>query len=834
MPRFGRMRVNAVGRALAGTSLASLSLSMFSGVALAQAADEGAGGLSEIVVTARKVEENLQDVPVSITAFSGDDLQNQNIQRVQDVANFTPGLVIRQGSSTPTAIVITLRGQVQSDILATLDPSVGTYVDGVYWARAYGLNSDILDASNVQILKGPQGTLFGRNTTGGALLINTNDPNAKDFSAKASVTYGRFNELNLSGVINVPIVEDKIAIRLAGQRFERDGYTVNTTATPSALTGNTVVRRNYAGSQLGRKLDNRDRWNFRGKLLIKPTERLSLLFSGEYFDVEENPSRQLVYAPPSFNAGLASATNPTPNSTYSVSATAGLFAGLVTGNPFATATAAGNALLNAEAAARAANPGTVANNEISYALARTHTYGFTGALDTDWGEIKLITGYRKVNTSAGLDLEGSSFAVHFTEGQQRLKQKSIELQFTGKAFGDAVDFAAGGFAFHESGFDQSISVVVPALNPATSHNYGLIDNDSIGAYGQASWHISDDLTFTGGLRYSVDDKRLEIRVNNYNRSTGLTSCSVASSVTPTVINTPFDAGGEVVGPARCGLRRSDDFSGVSYTAGFDYKVNDDVLVYLKTSKGFRSGGQNLRAPNTAAFIPFAPEKALAYEIGFKSQFLDNRVRFNAAAYITDVKDIQRSTLIATPPLVAGGVPGTATILGNAGKARFKGFEAELAVAPVEGLRLSASAAVTDAKYVRFADLSGDRSFERFAGVAKTQLSFAADYGVNFGSSTKLKLHADYSWRSKVASGDYNFPANPSNQQIIAATTAPALGLIGARASLEFNENYEIATFARNIGNKRSYTGILLVAPLGYATGVRNEPTTYGITGTVKF
>jgi iron complex outermembrane receptor protein len=197
MIRSGLGYLNVAGRGLATASVLAMGVAGLAAPAFAQAtnpaAEEDTGGLGEIIVTARKVEENLQDVPVSITAFSGDDLQNQNIQRLQDVANFTPGLLMRQGSSTPSAVTITLRGQVQTDILATLDPSVGTYVDGVYWARAYGLNSDILDASSVQVLKGPQGTLFGRNTTGGALLINTNDPNLDDFGGRISATYGRFN-----------------------------------------------------------------------------------------------------------------------------------------------------------------------------------------------------------------------------------------------------------------------------------------------------------------------------------------------------------------------------------------------------------------------------------------------------------------------------------------------------------------------------------------------------------------------------------------------------------------------------------------------------------------
>ncbi|MFN7028011.1 MAG: TonB-dependent receptor, partial [Sphingopyxis sp.] len=534
-------------------------------------------GLEEIIVQARKVNENLQDVPVAVTAFTGEQLEAQNVQRVQDFANFTPGLAIREGQSTRSALTLTLRGQVQTDILATLDPSVGTYVDGIYWSRAYGLNADLLDVSSVQVLKGPQGTLFGRNTTGGAMLINSNTPDMADIGGKASLTYGRFDEMTATGVINLPIVKDRIALRIAGQRATRDGYTLNTSVPGTALTGNTVVRRSFAGSPAGTRLDDRDRWNFRGKLQIDPTDNLSLLFSAEYFDMEERaPARQLRLLLPTYTAS---------NPTFSTGGTGALFIGLINGATPANATAVGLDLAAPQIAGFAANADTTQNNETPYSAARTYTYGFTAALNTEFGEIRFISGIRKIRSFAGIDLEGSSFAIHFTEAQQRLKQQSAELQITGDAFGDAVDFAAGAFVFHETGFDQSISITVPALNPATSHFYGLIDNDSIGVYGQATWHITDALSFTGGLRYSVDDKRLEARNNNYLRNNGLTVCSIIPVA-------PFNAGGEVVGPAECGVRRADSFAGVSYTAGLEYRVSDDVLVYIKTAKGFRSGGQN--------------------------------------------------------------------------------------------------------------------------------------------------------------------------------------------------------------------------------------------------
>lgn len=825
-------------RPLAGVSTFALlaGLAIISPATAQDATDEepstGANaGLTEIVVQARKVDENLQDVPVAITAFTGDDLTAQSVQKVQDLANFTPGLAIRPGQSTPSAITITLRGQVQTDILATLDPSVGTYVDGVYWARATGLNGGFLDVRSVQILKGPQGTLFGRNTTGGALLINSNDPDLNDFSATLSATYGRFNEREGVAVINVPIVEDRIALRLAGQISKRDGYTRNivpATAVSAIAPSNTEVRKGpFIGSANGQKFDNRDRMNFRGKLLVKPTDTLSLLFSGEYFDMDERaPAREILLAMPAFAAS---------NPNYTVGSTAALFAGILSGGPppttganAAASTALGLNVLSGQAANLIANPRTTSNNEIPYAAARTYTANFIGTLETGWGEIKLLTNWRRVSSFAGVDLEGSSFPIHFTEGQQRLTQKSAELQFVGTAFDDRVDFAVGAFVFQEDGFDQSISITVPALNPVTSHFYGLVDNDSIGVYGQATVRLTDSLAFTGGLRYSIDDKALESRSNNFNRTSGLTTCALL------IGSVPFNAGGEVVGPAQCAFRRKDDFAGISYTAGFDYQVAEDILLYAKTSRGFRSGGQNVRAPNTLSFIPFEPEFADSHELGLKSQFFDNRIRFNVALYETTVKDIQRSTLISVPPIPPSAVPGTATILGNAGKARFRGLEAEIQAVIFTGFRVSASGALVDPKYIRFADLSGDRSFERFTGVAEKQFAVAADYSTEIGSTAKLNLRVDYAWRDDVPTAEYFFAPNPNNDAIVAASTAPKLGLMGARASVEIGDNYEIAIFGRNITNERKFINNLVVAPLGYVSGVRNEPATYGVTASVQF
>lgn len=159
------------------------------------AAAAGSEELDTIVVTARKVSENLQDVPVSVTAFTGAQLQQQNAVTVLDIAKFTPGFTVTPAPSNPTALQFSIRGQVQNDNLATLEPSVGTYIDGVYVARAYGINADLVDISSVQILKGPQGTLFGRNTSAGAILIETNKPRLDEFSGDLRAGYGNYDDI---------------------------------------------------------------------------------------------------------------------------------------------------------------------------------------------------------------------------------------------------------------------------------------------------------------------------------------------------------------------------------------------------------------------------------------------------------------------------------------------------------------------------------------------------------------------------------------------------------------------------------------------------------------
>ncbi len=757
-------------------------------------------GLEEIVVTARKVAENLQSVPVAVTAFSGTALQQSNVLTARDAAKLTPGLVITESPSTGTAALFTIRGQVQSDNLATLDPSVGVYVDGYYWARAYGITANLLDVQSFQTLKGPQGTLFGRNTTGGAILIQTNDPNFNGISLLASGTYGRFDQWSGTGVANVPLIDDRLAVRVAYQRNDRNGY----------MTDDTT------GTKIGTQHD----YTIRGKLLFKPTDNLSILLSGEQYRTNY------------LNAGYRS-QYVAPTSPFNLEAGAETL-GLACFADLAGCAATGHTILNNSIAA--ANSGDhVALNVLPRTYAKTQTYTATVTLDTFFGALKAIGGYRKVKSLADLDLDGTPIDELATRGFQDLSQYSVEVQATGKAFNNKLDFAAGVFYFHESGYDRSFSQSLPFLTQGiTQFISGNINNDSQGLYGQSTYHVTDKLSLTGGVRYSVDDKRLV--ANN-----GIFSAGTFSSAAP--------GAAFLCNLTRCPDERHASFSGVSWTGGADYKLTPDVLLYAKASRGFRSGGENLRGTGTfpTSTLPFKPEKATSYEGGFKSEFFDRRVRLNVAGYYTTVDDIQRSSL------VFDAMGNSATIISNAGKATFYGGEAEADALLFGGFRLAGTVAYTHPKYNTYLSPDAvpfDKRHERFALVAKWTASVSPSFEHDFDFG-KFSVRGDFTYQSKTPlynNGYYTDSSgvthDASNGSVVDAadaaaylksSTDPAGWVVNGRAAMAFGDGkYEVAVWGKNLFDRRDLVVALPIGALEEVSAIRREPRTVGVTATIKF
>ncbi len=798
-------------RMLATVSVAVLAFTSTSAWAQEASAPEPASANETIytdeaivVIGVTKQSANIQDTPIAITAFSGETLTEQGIDKVEDIATFTPGFNIRGAGNNPTALTLSMRGQIQNDTLATLEPSVGTYLDEMYVARAYGLNVELVDVESVQVLKGPQGTLFGRNTSAGAVLIQTANPRYDEFSGKVSATYGRFDERTGQAVLNLGL-SDSLAIRGALYYQKRDGFKTDV--------------------DTGAKYEGRETWNGRVKLGWRPTENLEIILSGEWYDTFiDGPARQNLFfnAPPNFGAakpivdGIAAADR-----------------AQFDGNPNRVAITPPGAVVGAD-------PRGIFNDT------RTQTYSAKFILDTSFGQIRWINGYRGVKSENLIDLDGSSFAAHFTGGTQDLKQYSSELQLTGAAFNDRLNFATGLTYFRETGFDQSRSNLfgatftagptVPAefVGATNWSNFsGSLDNDSFGMYAQLNYELTDALRVTGGLRYSIDDKRVTTQSGNVANNTDVfVNCSPPTVAVP------------------CLRSNQETFTNLSYTIGVDYDVTPDILVYAKHSKGYRSGALQLRTLTLADSIPSQPELVYEQEVGIKTTFLDGRGTFNIAGYHNVVKDAQRS-----PVLAPNGQ--SQTVIENADTETW-GLEADASIEVADGFTLFASGALTDPKYTRYEGrgVSGafgsqvivpvDKSDYDFVGIVKKQFSVGANLSKDLGG-VGLDANVVYAWQGKMpqielpealltSTGIGGLGLTPAQAaQVAAVSDSGSLGILNARVALKFGpeKNFELALWGKNLTNDQEQQYTLLLSNIYIGTSY-NEPRSYGVTASYKF
>ena len=770
-------------------------------------------GLGDIVVTARRVSENLQKVPVAVTAYSGEALKQQNVRSLPEVALLTPGLKFSPAQINNSAVLIQMRGQVQTDVSGTIDPSVGTYVDGVYWGRAYGMNASLVDVRSFQALKGPQGTLFGRNTSGGDILIETNDPSfSEGLSGSLSGTYGNYNYQALTAVLNAPLVDDKLGVRLVYSGNKRDGY----------------VRDTISGREMGDMND----YLLRGKILVQPTESFRVLLSGEKFHSKDHPEPGVLgyfvpFGRPSLEAGL--------EQLGPAACTAALPA----------CVAAGNAYLANLVATNPASGRNRAVSQVNEITTNTETYSATATYDTSFGAIKAVGAFRQVH-SDNINADQDGFAVRVLDSlvsDLKIKQWSGEVTATGSAFNDLLDFAAGGFFFRETGYDHGASSTFTLLGQFLSPPFGTrkttiyngeIKNIGRGIYGQVTAHATEKLSITGGLRYSSDTKSIS-SVNG----TGIGSIDTTAPTFICQLST-------------CPLDRSATFKSVSYTVSVDYKVKDDIMVYAKTAKGYRSGGQNLRGISAVppSLNSFKPEQAYSYEAGLKSEFLDRRLRVNLAGYYTLVKDVQRNSTVVVGNTTSG-------VISNAASLEIYGVEADVSALLPGGFRLDGTAAYTDPKYKNFIDFNGfDRGREAIAYVPKWTVTISPSWSGEFGSA-KLYVRGDFAYQSQnyvfpvgyykdatgafvdAASGGKRTSVGPITQAdvdgFLASANNKAHWLINARTGVTLLDGQlDIAVWGKNLGNSRDIVNALVITGLEATRSIPREPRTFGATVGVKF
>ena len=446
--------------------------------------------------------------------------------------------------------------------------------------------------------------------------------------------------------------------------------------------------------------------------------------------------------------------------------------------------------------------------------ASSQTYNGTLTWDVGSGQFKLIAGQRKVKSTSVLDLDGGSLggndvtSMHATGSGISLEQSSIEGQYAGAMLEDRFNYVVGATYFEESGFDKTntrtLLFAVPGAGPFELNYRGDIDNTSVGVYAQGTYDLTEQLAVTAGVRYSEDEKGVS---TNNNRS------FVPSGVVF------FCLGGQT--PPNCQESYSDTFDDVSYTLGLDYKVSDNILLYTKYSRGYRSGGQNLRLNGTGE-LDFQPEIVKEIEAGFKGDLLDNRLRLNVAAFTNQIDDAQRSIIIAV-----GGA--NATVVQNAAKVKNSGVEAELTAILTDALTVQAGASYIDAKYDSYMDAGVDVTDRHFIAIPESELNLAAIYStpIEFG---QLTARVDYAWRDEY----FNSEVSTGPAALQDAITSPASGVLNARVGLDFGNGFELALWGRNVLDNRDNLTALYVSNFGYVQGQSREPATYGITGTYRF
>lgn len=783
--------------------------------ARAQEPAQSAGELTDIVVTARKREESLQNVPVAVSAFSGGQLEQQGVRSLLDVARTVPSLSSAPVQNSSSAVIFSLRGQSASDIILTVDQAIGIYADGAYIPRPYGLQAGLVDLQSVEVLKGPQGTLYGRNTTGGAINLISRGP---DFEGWHGYTYGEFGnhgDLRMNAAINIPLIPDMLSVRIAGQNWQRDG----------------IGKSRITGQDLG---FDRDQQYLRGMIRFEPTERVRIDFKADWARIRENGmlTTARFYLPQNataYQGAVELGLNPTvPANLATVN---GIIQNIV---------ALGNSDLTT------ADTGNILHEDVN-----THSFTLNGSVElADNVSLRSITSYRYLDKDTANELDGTRFhilenvstvpasfpSVYPLPSRPMVRDRlwTQELNLSGNLLDDRLSFLFGAFYSDEKGDDATqndfrlnqffAQQPAPLRNFVINFNEGLdIINKSKALYTQNDFKITDSLTLTAGYRYTWETRGMTSALRRFDPVNNLWRCGH-----------PLLAGLITADPTRCNVvLPKDKFKGSSYMVSLNWKPTDDSLIYARTAKGFRGGGFQVRVPTAPNF---GAETAKDIEVGAKADFFDHKLRANIAAYRTKYSNKQESQIVPVP------VVGTATIVTNAASATIKGLEAELFARPVSFLSLKGTVSYIHGKYNAYPGALaytgapfGDASGERFA-LPPWQYSLQARLDVPVGVS-KLGFQADWSWQAGARPSarliDPALPASLTNDfvaDVYGRGGRASLGLLNLRADVAFPDvGVTVSAFATNALNKKyQIAAIPQTNTGGIAAGITGETRMIGI------
>jgi iron complex outermembrane receptor protein len=738
----------------AAVPLAAIIVTAAAVWAPAAVAEQGAQRvIEEVLVTASRREETLQTVPIAVTAFSEEELQARRIDGLISLANRSPGFAM--GEFMPTQPQVYIRGIGSNDDGPSADPSTAIFIDEVYVGRSAGWTANLFDLERVEVLRGPQGTLYGKNVVGGAVNMITRKPDDQ-FRAQLNTSVGTFNLREFQGLVSGPIA-DNLFGKVAYARRSRDGYL-------ESLVGDfPEFFPDRDPNSLG-DIDqlNKDTESVRASLRWLPTDKLEVNLAVDNAKLDE--------IGPAFYR-----TGPESDGVR-------MLAGLI------------DDYFDRPRVNLDSDPG----------FSQNETTGFMARVDYQlgWSTFTSLSSYRESETlnrgccttpneqealllASSPTAEAGMRIIVAPEGNEQnedAEQWSQEFRLTSTSAGP-VEWVAGLYYLREEAtrtesFDFGLALVdgMGGLNVFVPPSFGMsfqdATTDSYAVYGQGTWSITDKLRFTAGARWSRDDKSVRSIV----QAGGL------------IFRETFD------------VDESESWEEVTPRFVLDYQWTDDTFIYLTAAKGFKSGGfQGQPAREINAQLPFRPEEAWLYETGIRSDWLDRRARMNLSVFYTDYTDLQiRQSLI--PPGLPPGEEFVVAVVQNAADAEVKGAELELnLLPPVEGLSVNVSYAYLDATYEEFFAPPGfttatgvdinQRAGNRLRNAPEHSVSIMGRYESILSGGNRLTYMLD--WRYQ----DTSFQ-DPDNSPLAAID---AFSLLDARVSfLSADAQWEFSLWVENL------------------------------------
>ena len=815
---------------LSTLSLAVAATAGFGVPAMAQ--DQRSAGLEEIVVTAQRREASLQDTPIAITAFTTDKLNNLGVFDVAQIGDFTPNLYIGKQQSSNSNMGVFIRGVGMTEPSLMADPKVGIYIDGIYLSKTSGGVFDIVDLERVEVLRGPQGTLFGKNATGGAINVIAKKPTG-ELGGRVEASVGNYGYMRYGGTVDLPAVSN-IAAKFSYMAMETDGWAHN------HYDGTPVV----PATKVEDDLASEDNKAYRIALRWTPTESLTFDYSYDNTD----------------NKGV-----PTPFQITEVKTS--LYNGFTT-TPFDFQALGGSyyqQMANTDPEPK--------NLRVDFKLdavteewLEVEGHTFTAAWEVaDNLTLKYIYGKRKTDSGYdSTDLDGGAYTArdlfygvfqgnngkiptpgfHAAIDKGIIEMDSHELQIIGTAFEEKLHYTGGLFYYEEDveqdnpqtyalpiAFVARQGAYTPGLGPLydaagfcpaayggylcvgsqrlpipgandpgipgfTDFHYGQ-NTKSWAAYGQGTYAITEQFDLTLGVRYTEDEKDAWL----YNQ--GIPGTTEAA-------------------PAKA----DDKWDNVSYLANGNYAITDDISVYLSYATGYNGGGFNARATNIASFqTPFDKEEVETWELGLKSELLDNRLRLNVAVFTNDYTDIQTAQFEA-------GTGGASTRIVNAGAATYQGIEFDIAMVPIDGLTIDLTYGYLDAEFDEYLALNpATNMLEDISDVTTVQLApeNSAALGVQYDfepfSFGALSARVDVAYKDDAV---FTVIQNETSSADDRTLVNGRLSLNDIKLGCCEEGSLRVSLWGKNLTDEEYRQWGTDFGSLGFAGNAYGQPRTYGL------